>query len=200
MDTTESSSDPFETISGFFESGAWDVIVLLLQVFAVALWAALVFWTYQDARRRIHAPGLIALSTALSLLIPYLGSIIYLIVRPPEYLDEVRERELELLALEARLGELGDDEGQALVGKLLAREGIPGDQGAGRRALRQAGVALQDDVRDLDARLSALEAHAGLNNSGAGVPPDRQGAGLAPGETGRRMRPWRSRPEQDAHD
>lgn len=198
---TDSSNDPFESISDFFESGAWDLVVLLLQVFAVALWAALVFWTYQDARRRIHAPGLIALSVALSLLLPYLGSIIYLIVRPPEFLDEVRERELELLALEARLGELGDDEGQALVGRLLAREGLGGDQGAGRRALRQAGVALQEDVRDLDARLRELEARAGVASNSSGPRPEPEQAGLAPGETGRRMRPWRSRaPEQDAHD
>ena len=199
MDTT-GSSDPFETISGFFESGAWSLMLLLLQVFAVALWAALVFWTYQDARRRIHAPGVIALCVALSLVIPYLGSIIYLIVRPPEYLDEVRERELELLALEQRLGELGDDEGQAIVGKLLAREGIAGgDPAAGRRALRQAGAALQEDVRDLDERVRALEARL---RAPAGESPrrEREGAGLLSGETGRRMRPWRNRPEQDAHD
>jgi hypothetical protein len=197
VDQAESSSDPFETISGFFDSGAWGVTVFLLQVFAVALWAALIFWTYQDAKRRIHAPGLIALSVALSVVIPYLGSIIYMVVRPPEYLDEVRERELELLALEARLGELGDDEGQALVGKLLAREGIGGDPAAGRRALRQAGVALQEDLRDLDLRLREVEARVG-RSAGAVRPPEE--AGLVPGDTGRRMRPWRSRPEREAHD
>ena len=64
-----------------------------------------------------------------SVVIPFLGSIIYLIIRPPEYLDEARERELELLALEQRLGELGDAEGQEIVGKILAREGFTADPG-----------------------------------------------------------------------
>ena len=61
------------------------------------------------------------------MVIPFLGTIIYLIVRPPEYLDEARERELELLALEQRLGELGDAEGKEIVGRMLAREGFPAD-------------------------------------------------------------------------
>ena len=93
------------------------------------------------------------------MLIPFLGTIIYLIVRPPEYLDEARERELELLALEQRLGELGDAEGQQIVGRMLAREGLPagGDPAAcsapcARRAWRPC-----DDVRDLDQRLTELE-------------------------------------------
>lgn len=196
--TTDSGSDPFESISGFFDSGAWDLMMLLLQVFAVALWAALIFWTYQDARRRIEAPGVVALCVALSVVIPYLGSIIYLIVRPPEFLDEARERELELLALEQRLGELGDDEGKALVGKLLAREGL-GDNVSHKRALRQAGVALQEDVRDLEARIADLETQL-RGRASAPARTETDEAGLVPGDTGRRTRPWRSRQSQDAHD
>lgn len=214
--TSSGSSDPFESISDFFESGAWDVTLLLVRVFAVALWAALVYWTFQDARRRITSPGFIALSVALSLFIPYLGSIIYLIIRPPEYLDEARERELELLALEQRLGELGDAEGQEIVGKILAREGIASgaDAGAMQRALRQAGVALQDDVRDLDARLSELELRMRMGRErpqggSALLPPsgDSNGApendpaGLEAGDTSRRpSRMRRFRSNQDSYD
>jgi hypothetical protein len=40
-------------------------------------------------------------------LFPFVGTIVYMIVRPPEYLDDVRERELEMQAAEARLAELG---------------------------------------------------------------------------------------------
>jgi hypothetical protein len=36
-------------------------------------------------------------------LFPFVGTIIYMVVRPPEYLDDVRERELEIQASEARL-------------------------------------------------------------------------------------------------
>ena len=56
--------------------------------------------------RRIADPMLIGCATAASLF-PYVGTIVYLIVRPPEYLDDIRERELEMQAAEARLAEVG---------------------------------------------------------------------------------------------
>ena len=37
---------------------------------------------------------------------PFVGAIIYMILRPPEYLEDVRERELEVQAAEARLHQL----------------------------------------------------------------------------------------------
>ncbi len=40
-------------------------------------------------------------------LFPFVGTIVYMIVRPPEYLEDVRERELEMQAAEARLAQLG---------------------------------------------------------------------------------------------
>src|SRR5918999_4934628 len=94
------NEDPFESISNFFDSDTWSYITLALKVFAVALWLALTYWTFQDARRRIREPALIIGSVALSLLIPFLGTLIYLVVRPPEYLVDAQERELEMLALE----------------------------------------------------------------------------------------------------
>jgi len=78
----------------------------LVILFLVVVWLALVYWTYADARRRIGDPMLIGCATAASLF-PFVGTIIYMIVRPPEYLDDVRERELEMQAAEARLAELG---------------------------------------------------------------------------------------------
>ena len=39
-------------------------------------------------------------------LFPFVGTLIYLILRPPEYLEDVREREVEIQAAEARLHEL----------------------------------------------------------------------------------------------
>src|ERR671927_13603 len=39
-------------------------------------------------------------------LFPFVGTIVYAIVRPPEYLDDVRLRELEMTAAEARLANL----------------------------------------------------------------------------------------------
>ena len=75
-------------------------------LFLVVIWLALVYWTYADARRRIADPLLIGCAAAASLF-PFVGTIVYMIVRPPEYLDDVRERELEMQAAEARLAELG---------------------------------------------------------------------------------------------
>jgi len=80
--------------------------VELVILFLVVIYLALVYWTYADARRRIADPMLIGCATVASLF-PFVGTIVYMIIRPPEYLDDVRERELEMQAAEARLAELG---------------------------------------------------------------------------------------------
>jgi hypothetical protein len=82
-----------------------DTAVKVLILFLVVIWAALIFWTYADARRRIDDPMLIACATAASLF-PFVGTIVYAIVRPPEFLDDVRLRELEMHAAEGRLHQL----------------------------------------------------------------------------------------------
>jgi hypothetical protein len=43
------------------------------------------------------------MSVVLALVIPYLGPFVYMLFRPPEYLDDVRERELEIKAMEERI-------------------------------------------------------------------------------------------------
>ena len=88
------------------ESEALDTAVKLLSSSLVVVWLALVYYTYADARRRIADPMLVACATAASLF-PFVGTIVYMIVRPPEFLDDVRERELEMQAAEARLQESG---------------------------------------------------------------------------------------------
>ena len=80
-----------------------NLAVKLLVLFLVAIWAALVFWTYADARRRIGDSMLVGCAAAASFFFPFVGSIVYAIVRPPEYLEDVHERELEIAAAEARL-------------------------------------------------------------------------------------------------
>jgi hypothetical protein len=87
-------------------NSALNLAVELVVLFLVVIWLALVYWTYADARRRIADPLLVGCSAAASLF-PYVGTIVYMIVRPPEYLDDVRERELEMQNAEARLAELG---------------------------------------------------------------------------------------------
>ena len=93
------------SINGFFSSSTWHVTENLLIFFAVVFWAALGYWVYKDARRRIEDPLLIGLAVLLALVIPYLGPFVYMLFRPPEYLEDVRERELEIRAMEERMAE-----------------------------------------------------------------------------------------------
>src|SRR5271170_7286338 len=87
------------------ESSGLNLAIDLLILFVVVLYFALIYWTYADARRRIFDPMLVACATAASLF-PFVGTVVYMILRPPEYLEDVRERELETQAAEARLREL----------------------------------------------------------------------------------------------
>jgi hypothetical protein len=87
------------------ESSGLSLAVDLLLVFVVVTYLALIYWTYADARRRIVDPVMVGCATAAALF-PFVGTIVYMILRPPEYLEDVRERELEMQAAEARLHQL----------------------------------------------------------------------------------------------
>jgi hypothetical protein len=82
-----------------------NLAVNLLILFLIVLWLALVAWTFLDARRRIEDPVLIASATAASLF-PFVGTVVYSILRPPEFLADKRERELEIRASELRVRQL----------------------------------------------------------------------------------------------
>jgi Double zinc ribbon len=82
--------------------GGVGLIVNLTLLFLVVVYLALIYWTYLDARRRIEDPVLIACATAASIF-PYLGTVVYTILRPPEFLEDREERELELRAAELEL-------------------------------------------------------------------------------------------------
>ena len=98
------ADNPFQPILDFFDSALFDAITKFGAFIVLSLYVALVFWTFKDARRRIADPVLVAVSVASSILFPFVGTLIYAILRPPEYLDDVRERELEIRAMERRLG------------------------------------------------------------------------------------------------
>jgi uncharacterized protein (UPF0212 family) len=88
------------------ESVDWTLLRNLGILLAVTLWLASGYWTFKDARRRIEDPWLVALATLVGLVPPFLGPIIYLFFRPPEYLQDVHERDLEIKAMEERLADL----------------------------------------------------------------------------------------------
>jgi hypothetical protein len=93
----------FGGLHDFFHSTTWSVIRASLVAFVALFWFATIFWVRKDARRRIESSRLVALATLLGIVIPFLGPLVYMLFRPPEYLDDVRERELEIKAIERRL-------------------------------------------------------------------------------------------------
>jgi Double zinc ribbon len=82
-----------------------NLVVNLLILMLVVVWLALIAYTYLDAKRRIKDPFLVGCAT-LAAFIPYLGTAVYAIVRPPEFLEDARERELEIKAAELRVRQL----------------------------------------------------------------------------------------------
>jgi hypothetical protein len=88
------------------DSPDWTLLRNIGIALLVVLWLATAYWTFKDARRRIEDPWLVALATLVGLVPPFLGPIIYLFFRPPEYLEDVRERKLEIKAMEERLSQL----------------------------------------------------------------------------------------------
>jgi predicted Zn-ribbon and HTH transcriptional regulator len=71
----------------------------------VAIWIALIVFTFIDARRRISDPFLVGCATAASFF-PFVGTIVYTILRPAEFLEDVRERETEMKSAETELRHL----------------------------------------------------------------------------------------------
>ncbi|HEX2392591.1 MAG TPA: zinc ribbon domain-containing protein [Solirubrobacterales bacterium] len=91
-------------IFGISNSGL-NLAATLFLLMLVVLWLALIVYTYLDARRRISDPFLVACATVASFF-PFIGTAVYAIVRPPEFLEDAHERELEIKAAELRVRQL----------------------------------------------------------------------------------------------
>jgi hypothetical protein len=83
---------------------AVDLASSLAPIFLAVFYLSTVLWTYKDARRRIEDPILVVTAVAAAIVLPIVGVFLYMMLRPPEYLDDVRERELEIRAMERTLG------------------------------------------------------------------------------------------------
>jgi hypothetical protein len=82
-----------------------NLVATLFLLMLVVLWIALIVYTYLDARRRISDPFLVACATVASFF-PFIGTAVYAIVRPPEFIEDAHERELEIKAAELRVRQL----------------------------------------------------------------------------------------------
>jgi hypothetical protein len=101
---TSDDEDAFGSVKGFFDSEIWLLIRNVTLFFVVVFWAGTAWWVYKDARRRIEDPWLLAMAVALGIFPPFLGPLVYMLFRPPEFLEDVRERELEIKSMEESLG------------------------------------------------------------------------------------------------
>ncbi|MGH2981037.1 MAG: zinc ribbon domain-containing protein, partial [Solirubrobacterales bacterium] len=84
-----------------------NLVANLFVLALVAIYLALIVWTYLDARRRVEDPVLVTCAT-VGALVPFVGAFVYSILRPPELLDDARERELEIRAAELRVRQLAE--------------------------------------------------------------------------------------------
>jgi hypothetical protein len=91
-------------IFGITNSGL-NLAATLVLLLLIVLWLALIVYTFLDARRRIADPFLIGCATIASFF-PFIGTAVYTIVRPPEFLEDAHERELEIKAAELRVRQL----------------------------------------------------------------------------------------------
>ena len=87
------------------DNDALNLTVNLLVLLLVVVWLALVAWTYFDARRRLEDPILVWCAVGASLF-PFIGTIVYTILRPPEFIEDRKERDLEIRAAELRVRQL----------------------------------------------------------------------------------------------
>jgi hypothetical protein len=95
-----------QAIFGITNSGL-NLAASLVLLMLIVLWLALIVYTFLDARRRIADPFLVACATIASFF-PFIGTAVYAIVRPPEFLEDAHERELEIRAAELRVRQLKD--------------------------------------------------------------------------------------------
>lgn len=83
-----------ETIASYLT-----VLAAVAGALLAALWLSLVIWTFRDMRLRSRDPFAQILAALVVAVLPGVGLIIYLILRPPETLAEAYERALEEEAL-----------------------------------------------------------------------------------------------------
>ena len=87
----------FYNIINFFKLPIWRYLIYWVIFILIILWLAYVYWTYRDARQRNTSAIFWA---AIVFLFNFLGLFLYLILRPPELIEDVVERDLEIKRME----------------------------------------------------------------------------------------------------
>ena len=89
-----------ELLAPIFTNPLFGLVRNLCTLFIIVLDIALVFWVYRDATRRGAMGWFWMLATVL---FSFAGWLVYLVVRPPEFVDDAHERDLEIRAKENSL-------------------------------------------------------------------------------------------------
>jgi RNA polymerase subunit RPABC4/transcription elongation factor Spt4 len=88
-------------VMAFFTNPIWKYLLYGIIFMFIIIWLSFVYWTFRDARLR-NAPA--PFWAIIVLIFNYIGLILYLILRPPEFIDDVVERDLEIRKTELLLG------------------------------------------------------------------------------------------------
>ena len=95
--------DLFEYINKvleFFRLPIWRNLIHASIFFLIIIWLSFVYWTYRDAKLRDSVPFFWAF---VVLILNFLGLILYLILRPPEFINDIIERDMEIKRVEMLL-------------------------------------------------------------------------------------------------
>jgi RNA polymerase subunit RPABC4/transcription elongation factor Spt4 len=84
----------FENIGSYLT-----ILAAITGALLAALWLSLIIWSFRDMRSRVRDPFAQLLAALIVAVLPGMGILIYLILRPPETLADAYERALEEEAL-----------------------------------------------------------------------------------------------------
>jgi RNA polymerase subunit RPABC4/transcription elongation factor Spt4/cbb3-type cytochrome oxidase subunit 3 len=90
-------------VLAFFRNPAWKYLIYGIVFVLIIIWLAFVYWTFRDAKLRSESVVPAIFWSLVVLVLNFLGLILYLILRPPEYIDDVVERDLEIERMQALL-------------------------------------------------------------------------------------------------
>ena len=76
-----------------------NIVIVAVVIYLTMLWLALAFYVMRDARRRSPSFTLLIVAFVLGFFPPFLGALIYIVLRPPQTLDEERALQIEEQAL-----------------------------------------------------------------------------------------------------
>ncbi|MFN2582815.1 MAG: zinc ribbon domain-containing protein [Candidatus Dormibacteria bacterium] len=72
-----------------------NIVVVAVVIYLGMLWLALAFYVVRDARRRSPSPLLLVIACVLGFVPPFLGALVYIVLRPPRTIEEERAFAIE---------------------------------------------------------------------------------------------------------